>query len=131
MLDRTRVWVTDLLANVVASWKFIFFYTGAMFAWLLLHDYGIIQIDSPDFTFWNLFLAWFAGIQASIVLMSDNRQSDKDRRMLKRSVELDEEQVRIRHFASKAMTTKLNKIINKIDKLEEIIGLMEDEEENK
>jgi uncharacterized membrane protein len=46
-----------------------------MATWILLHKQGYLSIDGSDFMKWNLWLSYFAGIQASIVLMSSARQA--------------------------------------------------------
>lgn len=44
-----------------------------------LHLQGYLHIDSEDFMKWNLWLSYFAGTQASLVLMSSSRQAHLDR----------------------------------------------------
>lgn len=68
---------SDLLASFVGTWHFVFAYTFGMGIWIALHKLEILHIDSQDFMRWNLWLSYFAGIQASILLMSANRAAER------------------------------------------------------
>lgn len=70
---------SDKMTNWVGSWTFVWIYTLSMIAWIILHEMGVLHIDSPDFIRFNLWLSYFAGIQASIVLMSAARAGQEDR----------------------------------------------------
>jgi len=138
-IDKIRIMFSDIIAKYVATWKFVFLYTIAMITWIILHVYGVLSIDSTDFIKYNLFLSWAAGIQASVILMASNRETEKDRQNILKSLELDEKTLEfatilhkseLQNISSiKKIASKLNEMIDKIDKLEEIISLMENEEE--
>ena len=138
-IDKIRIMFSDIIAKYVATWKFVFLYTIAMITWIILHVYGVLSIDSTDFIKYNLFLSWAAGIQASVILMASNRETEKDRQNILKSLELDEKTLEfatilhkseLQNISSiKKIASKLNEMIDKIDKLEEIISLMETEEE--
>lgn len=76
--------VSDWVSRSVGTWTFVIVYTGVMMVWIMAHVLGVLHIDNSDFMKWNLFLSWFAGTQASIVLMSSDRQSERDRRRMER-----------------------------------------------
>ena len=86
---------SDLVANCIATWKFVIIYTTAMLTWVALHSLGILTIDTMDFIRYNLFLSWAAGIQASIVLMTSNRQAEKDRINLDKGLIIDKQTLAI------------------------------------
>lgn len=118
---------SDAVATVIASWWFAFAFTGTMILWIVLHVNGILSIDSAEFMKFNLFLSWFAGTQASIVLMASNRQSDRDRTKLDKGIELDRRQLDEQAKAH----DKIGQIATRINSLESILALMEGEEREK
>jgi uncharacterized membrane protein len=82
--DRNLSW-SDRLADTVAelngSWKFILFLLGLTGAWVLLNA-GVFGARAPDpypFALFNLALAILVGLQGPLIVMSQNRQSLKDR----------------------------------------------------
>jgi len=77
------------VSTAVASWTFVIIYTVSMILWISLHKMGILHIDSQEFMKWNLWLSYFAGIQASIVLMASNRQANTDRKSHTKAWDLD------------------------------------------
>lgn len=79
MLRDFGIKVSGIVTSLVSTWTFVFIYTLTMAAWIGLHMTGVLDVDSQDFIKWNLWLSYFAGIQASIVLMSTERQSRIDR----------------------------------------------------
>jgi uncharacterized membrane protein len=97
-----------------------------MIAWIILHFYGILSIDSEDYMKYNLLLSWFAGTQASIVLMSGNRQSERDRKAIIKGIELDQRQ--IEHDQKESV--KMNEILKKVNDLETILYVMEQERQD-
>ena len=70
----------DMLAEFGGSWKFIGFALGLILFWILLNSYILIKsFDPVPYQMLNLVLAVVAGLQAPIIMMSQNRQSGKDR----------------------------------------------------
>jgi len=70
----------DLLAEFGGSWKFIGVAIGLIIFWIVLNSYILISgFDPAPYQMLNLVLAVIAGLQAPIIMMSQNRQSDKDR----------------------------------------------------
>lgn len=76
-LKRLSGAASDAVAGFVGTWYFVFMYTFGMIFWIVLHKLGVLHIDSPEFMNWNLGLSYFAGIQASILLMSANRAAQR------------------------------------------------------
>jgi uncharacterized membrane protein len=110
---------SEAVSRFVGTWKFIFLYTGSMMSWMVLHHYGILHIDSPEFMRWNLWLSYFAGIQASILLMAAERQAARDRKR-------DDQTHKVTH-QSAAMIREISK---DIESLEEIVSDLIEEKSN-
>jgi len=72
--------MADMLAEFGGSWKFIGFSIALILIWIILNSYVLPQaFDGPPYQMLNLVLAVVAGLQAPIIMMSQNRQSEKDR----------------------------------------------------
>src|SRR5687768_3524242 len=70
----------DMLAEFGGSWKFILVAMGLILFWIGLNTYVLImRFDPMPFQMLNLVLAVIAGLQAPIIMMSQNRQGQKDR----------------------------------------------------
>ena len=71
----------DAIAKFAGSWAFIFSFTGVLLLWMLVNT--ILAADAFDpflFILLNLVLSCVAAIQAPLIMMSQNRQEEKDRR---------------------------------------------------
>ncbi|MEN2978263.1 DUF1003 domain-containing protein [Tistrella bauzanensis] len=83
--EQTGFWgrLADRVAAVGGSWGFIFGFMLVLFGWMLLNsglfDHWRATFDPYPFIFLNLVLSTLAAIQAPIIMMSQNRQSAKDR----------------------------------------------------
>jgi len=73
--------VADMVAAFGGSWPFIFMFGGFMAAWMLWNSiaHEPLAFDPLPFMFLNLFLSTLAALQAPIIMMSQNRQSTKDK----------------------------------------------------
>jgi uncharacterized membrane protein len=70
----------DLIAEFGGSWKFIGASIGLILFWIVLNSYILIRgFDPAPYQMLNLVLAVIAGMQAPIIMMSQNRQGEKDR----------------------------------------------------
>jgi uncharacterized membrane protein len=70
----------DVLAEFGGSWKFIGASLGIIVIWILLNTLILVRgFDPMPFQMLNLTLAVIAGLQAPIIMMSQNRQGSKDR----------------------------------------------------
>ena len=71
----------DAIAKFAGSWAFIFAFTGVLLLWMVVNT--ILAADAFDpfpFILLNLVLSCVAAIQAPLIMMSQNRQEEKDRR---------------------------------------------------
>src|SRR5215813_4121811 len=72
--------MADLLAEFGGSWKFIGVSLALIIAWIILNSYILVRgFDPVPYQMLNLTLAVVAGLQAPIIMMSQNRQTEKDR----------------------------------------------------
>jgi CRP/FNR family cyclic AMP-dependent transcriptional regulator len=73
--------VADMVAVFGGSWPFIFMFGGFMAIWMLWNSllHPPLAFDPLPFMFLNLFLSTLAALQAPIIMMSQNRQSTKDK----------------------------------------------------
>ena len=71
----------DAIAKFAGSWAFIFSFMGVLLLWMVVNT--ILAADAFDpfpFILLNLVLSCVAAIQAPLIMMSQNRQEEKDRR---------------------------------------------------
>ena len=75
--------LSDHVAAVGGSWGFIIAFGVVLFGWMILNSHILgrmgMAFDPYPFIFLNLMLSTLAAIQAPIIMMSQNRQADKDR----------------------------------------------------
>lgn len=70
----------DLIAEFGGSWKFIIVSMVLILGWIMVNTYILVRgFDPAPFQMLNLALAVIAGMQAPIIMMSQNRQGEKDR----------------------------------------------------
>jgi len=83
--EQTTYWqrLADSLATVVGSWPFIFSFLIFLFGWMALNSLILSRsgtaFDEYPYILLNLVLSTLASIQAPIIMMSQNRQTVKDR----------------------------------------------------
>ncbi len=75
--------MADRIAAFGGSWLFISLFGMALAVWVFLNSeiLGKTAFDPYPYIFLNLMLSMLAAIQAPVILMSQNRQSIKDRQM--------------------------------------------------
>lgn len=73
----------DAVASFGGSWTFVGLFGATMLLWVALNALLLATrsttFDPYPFILLNLFLSMLAAVQAPIILMSQNRQSEKDR----------------------------------------------------
>ncbi len=71
----------DAIAKFAGSWAFIFSFTGVLILWMVVNTVLATKAFDPyPFILLNLVLSCVAAIQAPLIMMSQNRQEEKDRR---------------------------------------------------
>jgi len=73
--------IADKVASFGGSWTFIIAFAVFLLGWISLNIYwlGNKGFDPYPFILLNLILSSLAAIQAPVIMMSQNRQEDKDR----------------------------------------------------
>ena len=70
----------DTIAKFAGSWAFIFSFAGVLILWMVVNAILATKAFDPyPFILLNLVLSCVAAIQAPLIMMSQNRQEEKDR----------------------------------------------------
>lgn len=75
-------WLADRVAAFGGSWSFIILFFAVLLLWVVLNTVWLSKsevFDPYPFVFLNLVLSMLAAIQAPVIMMSQNRQAQKDR----------------------------------------------------
>ncbi|MCO6176142.1 DUF1003 domain-containing protein [Flavobacterium sp. NRK F10] len=77
--------IADKVAEFGGSWTFILSFMFFLFAWILINVFFLLNkgFDPYPFILLNLILSCLAALQAPIIMMSQNRQEEKDRERAK------------------------------------------------
>lgn len=77
--------LADSVATFGGSWTFIIIFGSFLFVWILLNVFFLTKgpFDPYPFILLNLILSCIAALQAPIIMMSQNRQEEKDRERAK------------------------------------------------
>ena len=71
----------DSIAKFAGSWAFIFSFSGVLILWMVVNVLlAAGAFDPYPFILLNLVLSCVAAVQAPLIMMSQNRQEEKDRR---------------------------------------------------
>ena len=77
----TGQWLADGVASIMGSWRFIIVQSVILLIWIVLNVTAYIQRWDPyPFILLNLALSFQAAYAAPVIMMSQNRQSDIDRK---------------------------------------------------
>ena len=73
--------ISDRVAIFGGSWKFIILFGLVLTVWIIFNvlALGVWKFDPYPFILMNLILSTIAALQAPIIMMSQNRQEEKDR----------------------------------------------------
>ncbi len=73
--------LADKVASFGGSWTFIMLFCAFLVSWAVLNTIILLTgpLDPYPFIFLNLLLSMVAALQAPIIMMSQNRQGQKDR----------------------------------------------------
>jgi uncharacterized membrane protein len=82
--------ISDRVAEMMGSWRFIIVQSTLLAVWVVLNISAYIHHWDPyPFILLNLALSFQAAYAAPIIMMSQNRQSEKDRLQSKNDYEVD------------------------------------------
>jgi uncharacterized membrane protein len=84
--------IADRVAAFGGSWPFIILFMAVLVSWIIVNSFLLIRLGSTfdpyPFILLNLVLSMLAAIQAPVIMMSQNRQSEKDRRSAQHDYEV-------------------------------------------
>jgi len=79
----------DTVTSFCGSWKFIIMLFGFMFVWMYLNIRAWMGTWDPyPFILLNFVLSCLAAIQAPIILMSQNREAEREREKVRRDYKI-------------------------------------------
>src|SRR5215213_7359163 len=100
--------VADKVADTIGSWPFIIIQSIILAVWIILNIAAWINHWDPyPFILLNLMLSFQAAYSGPVIMMSQNRQSDKDRL----AAEID-------HQVNTKAELEINNLIRRLDELE-------------
>lgn len=78
--------LADRVASFGGSWTFILSFAGFLFIWIVINAFFLANrsFDPYPFILLNLILSTLAALQAPVIMMSQNRQEEKDRERSKK-----------------------------------------------
>jgi uncharacterized membrane protein len=113
--------LADAVATGMGSWKFIIVQTVLVILWMALNIIGFFyHWDVYPFILLNLLFSTQAAYAAPIIMMSQNRQSERDRMQAQADYQT--------NIDAKQEIEALTLILNKLDveKLDKIIAMLEE-----
>ncbi|WP_283434611.1 DUF1003 domain-containing protein [Neorhodopirellula lusitana] len=96
--------LADKVATFGGSWTFILIFAGVLIVWIAVNSVALFAnpFDPFPFILLNLVLSCLAAIQAPIIMMSQNRQNEKDRLKADNDYRVNlKAELEIRHLHSK------------------------------
>jgi len=74
--------IADRIARFGGSWTFILFFFSFLLLWMSVNVFVLVRrpFDPYPFILLNLILSCLAAIQAPVIMMSQNRKEEKDRK---------------------------------------------------
>ena len=127
--------IADTIARVGGSWTFILSFIAFLIVWIAANLWllGQESFDPYPFIFLNLVLSMIAALQAPVIMMSQNRQSERDRLdaghdyevNLKAEIEimaLHEKLDEMRHSQMLGMRDEIAQISERVRRIDERLG---------
>jgi uncharacterized membrane protein len=113
--------LADSVARGMGSWKFIILQTILVILWMGLNLVGFFyHWDVYPFILLNLLFSTQAAYAAPIIMMSQNRQNERDRMQAQADYQTNIDA----KLEIEALTIKLNQL--EVDKLDKIIAMLEE-----
>lgn len=121
--------VADNVAKFGGSWFFITFFFSFLVVWIIINTALLMKqsFDPYPFILLNLILSCLAAIQAPIIMMSQNRKEDRDRKRSEHDYKINlkaELEIRLLHEKVDHLLTQQNKRFIEIQQIQ--MDLMED-----
>lgn len=113
----------DTIAKFAGSWAFIFSFTGVLVLWMIVNILMAAGAFDPyPFILLNLVLSCVAAIQAPLIMMSQNRQEEKDRKRAENDYKVNLKT----EIMIEALYDKVNAILSRQSALEKQLQANED-----
>ncbi len=114
--------LADIMASGMGSWKFIIFQTTFVFFWILINLFAFVyRWDPYPFILLNLLFSTQAAYAAPIIMMSQNRQAERDRFQAaedyKTNIEAKKEIEELQIVLARIENEKLDVIQKRLDEL--------------
>jgi len=96
--------LADHIADFGGSWKFIIFFGVIIICWMIVNSYVLATrpFDPYPYILLNLVLSCLAARQAPVIMMSQNRQEDRDRQRAMHDYQVNlKAELEIRHLHQK------------------------------
>jgi len=118
--------VADIVANFIGSWTFIIIQSVIFVIWVIVNTIWLFeryQFDPYPFILFNLFMSAEAAYSSPLILMSQNRQSDRDREQAQHDYET--------NLAAKEEIETILRELSRIElqKLDQILALLRKNEQ--
>ncbi|MBV9553779.1 MAG: DUF1003 domain-containing protein [Alphaproteobacteria bacterium] len=114
--------VADAVANFIGSWTFIIIQSGIFLVWVVFNTIWLLeayQFDPYPFILFNLFMSAEAAYASPLILMSQNRQADRDRAQAQHDYETNV-------AAKEEIETVLRELARlELEKLDKIVALLQ------
>ena len=117
----------DTIAKFAGSWAFIFSFAGVLIIWMVINTILAAKAFDPyPFVLLNLVLSCVAAIQAPLIMMSQNRQEEKDRRRAENDYKVNLKT----EIMIEDLYDKVNMILNKQLQIEKMLSEQGKEDQN-
>lgn len=117
--------LADKVATGMGSWRFIIIQTIIVFIWMILNVIAFISHWDPyPFILLNLLFSTQAAYAAPIIMMSQNRQNERDRAQAQADYQTNIDA----KLEIEALSKKLSEL--EINKLDKILALLESSKNN-
>ncbi len=114
--------LADRMADFVGTWRFLGIFMIFVLLWIIMNSLVILwhPADPYPFIFLNLVLSCISAIQAPVILMSQNRKEEKDRRRSQHDYRVNlKAELEIRHLNEK-MDHMLSRQWERLAEIQEI-----------
>jgi uncharacterized membrane protein len=114
--------IADDVAGFIGSWKFIIIQSAIFAVWVIFNTiwlFDLYQFDPYPFILFNLFMSAEAAYASPLILMSQNRQSERDREQAQHDYET--------NLAAKEEIETILRELGRLEmqKLDKILALLE------
>jgi uncharacterized membrane protein len=114
--------IADHVAGFIGSWPFIIIQSAIFVVWVIFNTiwlFGAYQFDPYPFILFNLFMSAEAAYASPLILMSQNRQTERDREQAQHDYDT--------NIAAKEEIETILKELGRLElqKLDKILALLE------